>query len=256
MVWDVFFQSRSRGISIERHFPWLTKDDQNTWFVGIRDGEELVGGLVVRGLQNNDDTDGYKIGSVGLVCVANKYCGQGNARRMLEAAINEARLRDYDALTLWTRQHDVYTSSGFVLKDDAVFGSLSMVTMVRGNSDVRPLLSFNELAPELGLPAFAFGGKTISTVGATAHFVFDGSGDILVDWSGDDNQVIQILMELEAKNLRINAHQGDSLLEVLRASGAVLNMLPTNLQMWLTLRSELSGVNWLNISRFSVLDRI
>lgn len=256
LMWDVFFQSKHRGISLHAHFPWLEKVTDHVWYVTLRDGLNVVGGLCVKEAGDVSAQEGCKVASIGLVCIDPKFRGQGYAKAILQAAIEEAKKRNYDALTLWTSKHDVYTPQGFKLNDNGLFGTIDLNACVKSESSAAGI-SFRQSFPaQLGLPPFAKSGFTMTYEDAQTIFIEDNSGIILADWFGSLENLVELLIAMPEKRWRINAHQGDKLLEKLDERGAMLNLMPANLQMWLPLKIELANLDWSDLFRFSVLDRI
>jgi GNAT superfamily N-acetyltransferase len=259
-IWDVFFAAKSRGVSINAHFPWLVRKDSSTWYVVLKDHQQFVGGLCVKEVSNTEHSSNFKIAAIGLVCIDSKYRGQGYAKALLEAAVEEAKKRGYDALTLWTLKWDVYKPHGFKLQDDSIFGSIDTSGFTiepRVNADaLRRQIKFKTLPRELGLPPFALGGLVMATASAQVVILDIGVDKVVADWSGIDAEVVLILDSMARKKRLINAHTGDSLLGVLEDQGAKLNLSHSNLQMWLPLKKEFEDVDWTKIFRFSVLDRI
>lgn len=254
-MWGIFFTSKSRGILIGKHFPWIEIENDQTWYAVVFDDQKIIGGLVVRDVPKSKMHSTYKVASLGLVCIDSNYRGQGNAKKLLEAAIKEASVRGYDALTLWTQKSDIYVPHGFKLVDDSVFGLVEMLDINANQGMMNPIV--REVLPnEFGLPPFAIGGVLIKSSNAHAIFIQDKTGLILADWIGVETEVIKLLKALPERSWRINAHQGDHLLADLKQEGAKLNITPSRLQMWLPLKNTLSDLDWTKIFRFTVLDRI
>lgn len=256
LMWDVFFQSKHRGISLQANFPWLEKVTDHVWYVTLRDGLNVVGGLCVKETGDVSAQEGCKVASIGLVCIDPKFRGQGYAKVILQAAIEEAKKRNYDALTLWTSKHDVYAPQGFRLNDDGLFGTIDLSSCIKSESSSTATLLRQRFPAQLGLPPFAKSGFTMTYEDAQVVFIEDNNGIILADWSGSLENVVELLIAMPEKQWRINAHQGDELLERLAERGATLNLTPANLQMWRPLKPELDNIDWKKLFRFSVLDRI
>ncbi len=256
LMWDVFFQSKHRGISLQTHFPWLEKVTDHVWYVTLRDDLNVVGGLCVKEAGEVSAQGKYKFASIGLVCIAPEFRGRGYAKTILQAAIEEAKKRNYDALTLWTSKHDVYAPQGFKLDDDGLFGTIDLSACVKSESSSVEIPFRQSYPDQLGLPPFAKSGFTMTYEDAQTIFIEDNSGIILAEWSGGLENLVELLIAMPEKRWRINAHQGDKLLEKLTERRAMLNLMPANLQMWLPLKPELAQLEWIKLYRFSVLDRI
>lgn len=251
------FVSKSRGVSIHTHFPWIGFDTDAQWCVVIYANQTVIGGLIVREVANKYVNCSFKVASIGLVCIVPEYRGRGYAKALLGTAILEATKRGYDALTLWTQKWDVYTPHGFRLVDDSIFGSIdtsdSLINDVGSIDAFMHPLERKKFPKELGLPPFALSGSVMAFDNAQVVLIEDKTGLILADWSGSDVKVVSMLEMMPEKKWRINAHKGDVLLDVLEVRGAKLNLSPSNLQMWLPLKKELTDTDWTKLFRFSVL---
>lgn len=259
LIWEVFFASKLRGVSLHAHFPWIAYPDDKTWFVVLYDQQTVIGGLVVRHPANQRLDEPHEVAMIGLVCIEAKYRGQGYARAILEYAIGEAKERGYHALTLWTQKPKVYIPHGFTLFDNAIFGSIDTSEVVDSEAHSG---SFCEsivrsgFPQELALPAFAINGSVLATPDAKVVLIETPSECIVGSWSGHDLEVSKLLESMPEKKWMINAYEGDCLLDVLEARGAKINVNLCNLQMWLPLNDEFIGENWTTTLRFSVFDRI
>lgn len=256
LMWDVFFRSKNRGVSLYAHFPWLGEMSSYVWYVTLLDGRDVIGGLCVKETVDSSEQEKYKVASIGLVCVATPFRGRGYAKALLKVAIDEAKKRNYDALTLWTSKHDVYASHGFKLNDNGLFGTIDLGKCAKSGIYSTPIQLRQSFPSQLGLPPFAKSGFTMNYKDSQVVFIEDDIGIVLASWSGSLVIIVELLLTMPEKRWRINAHQGDQLLEELLGRGAVLNLMPSNLQMWLPLKPELAKLEWQKLFRFSVLDRI
>lgn len=253
-VWYEFFSSRERGKSLDVHFPWMHSEDGCTTFVELRESGVLCGGLVLREMEGGIAQNvKIKFGAVGLVCVLPQYRGRGYSRRLLDAVICHARDIGLKALTLWTSKPDVYGNVGFVLKDSCSFGWVERDNMVRIR---RSEASTRKVPTDRPLPPFATGMTQWIHLGDTVTVLEDSEGPILAEWSGCPERIAILLRDEMPEKWRINSWEGDPLLDGLVQLGFRINVVPTQLQMWLPLEHVLTPDMLSRAIRISVLERI
>lgn len=242
LAWDVMFASRGRGISFDAHFPNL--DDGQSRFVVRRQGDEIIGGLVLRRVS----VDGLSVGLIGLVCVAERHRGRGHADDLVSTAIEEAQAWRLDDIILWTGKPRVYEKHGFSIQDTELFGS------------VRPPPAAEKETVRVwrepyggGLPAFSTAGYRVVTDRAAAIVLHGGNLPIVAEWSGPSADVMTLLRTAMPEGCGLNALIGDNLLDAMIAEGWQVDLHPTNLQMILHLRPRSGPAD---PYRLRVLDRI
>lgn len=252
MAWNIFFVSKERGISFEHHFPALSFDE-TTWSVEVNKGKEVIGGLVVKERTVTSNNETIIIGCIGLVCVEPCFRGRGIANQMFDTAIEESLKRGYSALTLWTSQHHIYKNKGFVLYDNTIHGS------IRFTSTKEPSLlniTSTTFPSNLGVPPFARLGKIFCSKNIEVKALWDDEGGIIVDWQGSDVDVYNLIHCIFSESFRINTRVNCSLSKLFELNHCFVELVPTNLQMWLPLKDNIDIRKIDAVMNFSVLDRI
>ncbi|MBM5573555.1 GNAT family N-acetyltransferase [Deefgea sp. CFH1-16] len=121
LVWDVFFKSRERGISLKKHFPFLLSGSDNIYFILCKKAGRVIGGLVLKRCVHAE-IGAY--GIIGLVCVESEFRGCGIAKLLLDRSIKFSKDIGLSACTLWTRFPAVYIRQGFEMVGKAFSGSI------------------------------------------------------------------------------------------------------------------------------------
>ncbi len=253
LVWDEFFLSKHRGISLEVHFPWMFQVPCPGTFMEIYQSGRLLGGLVLKSHSSSNPLGSLQIGAIGLVCIHPNERGRGLSQILLRETIDHAADRGFAALTLWTGKPNVYEKVGFQLEDSALYGWVTAPC-----TDFRPAPSFSRLhaLPTIGVPPFA---QTVEkSCGDACSFtvVRDTIGPIVAEWSGASRPVADLMDQVLPQHWRLNAWEGDGLLDELSAAGFQLQLKPSHLQMWLPLTGSLTSADLARDVRFSVLDRV
>jgi GNAT superfamily N-acetyltransferase len=250
LVWDVFFKSRDRGISLDAHFPWLESSD--SWYVVIKFNLKVVGGLVVKKINLKIKNDAA--GIVGLVCVDEKYRCRGYLKLMLDLAITEAKNRKYNYLILWTEKSKLYRKFGFEINDDSFYGWAEKDIFL-SNKNLKIYCSdWPANNNERGIPPFANKCTQYSTDVANITVISDSLGPILAEWSGGNFNVLDIIRNILPKKYRLNIFASDSLHYSLIENGWTLSLVPSQLQMVLKLFPSASP--YAAAYKLRVLDRI
>ncbi len=231
LMWEEFFSSRQRGVSLALNLPWLN-DGLGFFVCGLIDGQ-VVGGLAVRPARAVDGSG--QAGVIGLVCVDPAHRGRGHAARLLQAAIRQAQRLGFDDLILWTGKPGVYRAAGFVSDDTALFGSVvgPAQRAIVAHASAQPWPCGAE---RRGLPAFAR--QAWRYVGDDAAIIVldDGQDLIVAEWQGSDAAVLALIAQTMPSRWRLNALAQDSLPAALAAAHWTVALQPANLQMHLALR--------------------
>lgn len=148
IVWDVFFKQKNRGINLKIHFPWLF--DSSTPFLSfeINKNEEIVGGLIVA----EKNINSIKVGLLGLVCIDEAFRGKGYLNKLMNSALSTLALENFDAIYLWTSQHDLYKKYGFYSLDDSILVKVRYIT--NSQTESKSKIKITERA-DLSVPPFA-----------------------------------------------------------------------------------------------------
>jgi GNAT superfamily N-acetyltransferase len=258
MVWQEFFVSRGRGLTLGAHFPWITGADPPCTFVTLARAGEVVGGLTVidRSAAMSEETG--RIGAIGLVVVRPDVRGRGYSGLLLKRAIDSARDSRYVGLTLWTSKHAVYSPYGFELADEGMFGTVLNASPTAQETSIfsRSPREADDGFVSPGLPPFARDIARIRHRRCTLVVLSDGRSDILAQAEGSLSEVADALTSLMPRNWMLNSTRGDPLIEELESRGLQLNMQQSRLQMWMSLHSSVAAADLAAKRRFSVLDRI
>jgi GNAT superfamily N-acetyltransferase len=228
LCWEVFFQSRGRGVSMRAHFPWLHVPGQAV-FVTLRAAGEVIAGCAMRFI--DDRTPGRRGATIGLVCVDAKHRGQGHSSRVLERAIAHADALGLADLVLWTGKPGVYERHGFAPDDDGLYGTVCAPAAVAPTALAATRSAWPGDADLRGLPPFAATGVQWRCGDASAIVLQDAGGAILAEWSGPDAAVADLLAQAMPPAWRINALAEDSLPALLAERGFALDLQPSRLRM-------------------------
>jgi|GEM_PF-4485998 GNAT superfamily N-acetyltransferase len=254
LFWDVFFQSKNRGVTLQRHFPWLSAASNGVIFAEARIGTVTVGGLVLREKRHQLGERPLRIAMIGLVCVAQRERGKGIANSMLEAIIAHAREQQFDYLTLWTSKYSVYEKHGFQVADRWMYG------WVRGGegNDRQPFEPDGKLVPDtrLPLPPFARAVYCYSDPVCSMVVLEDAHGAIVTAYDGLPAAAALAMVRHLPSCWRLNVLAQDAILHELQRHGKTLELAPVRLQMWLPLHDLLPVEQVLEHVTFPVLDRI
>lgn len=254
LFWEVFFQSRQRGISLERHFPWLSSASPSVTFAEAHMDGMTVGGLVLRELRCTFEEHPLRVGMIGLVCVEPRYRGRGVANHLMAAAIAHAAGQGMDCLTLWTSKHAVYEKQGFATLDRWMYG------WVRDADDANAQLfqPGSELSPDHTLPLPPFARAVYRHTGQAASIVVlaDEQGAIVTAYEGSPVAAARAMVGLLPPCWRLNVLAQDPLVAELALLGKHLDLAPSRLQMWCALNDALPVTAVAQQLAIAVIDRI
>lgn len=224
LLWDTFFTQRRRGVSLEAHFPWITRPTPGLGFATLSDAGSVLAGLTVKPC-------GQQAAAVGLVCVHPAHRGQGLSRQLLTQTL--ARLDDAGvvATTLWTGKPGVYEAHGFRSQDAGLLCDVRDLPSATGRARAS---SWPDSSPpaERGLPPYAHHALRLADDRADALVLLDPLGLALAEWQGQDDDIITLLRPVMPRHWRLHALQGDTLPQALAATGATLTRTAQHLQMW------------------------
>jgi GNAT superfamily N-acetyltransferase len=253
LFWNIFFKSKNRGISLERHFPWLENSSGDVVFFEATISSIVIGGLVLRQKKYVVDGKEIMIGMIGLVCVASENRGVGIAAELLKRTIAYADNQGYDYLTLWTNQHHIYTSQKFYVADPWLYGWIQTGNCVKKLDNKNKTISESKLTP---LPPFATAVFEYSLDGLSFTLLKDRDGDIVVEYKGNAADLGLFMIQTLPERWRLNVVKNDPLISALMIYGADVKLSAVNLQMWLDLREPHRQASIIEKITISVLDRI
>ncbi|WP_312439853.1 GNAT family N-acetyltransferase [Janthinobacterium sp.] len=254
LLWEVFFRSRQRGVSLERHFPWLASASPSVTFAEARIGGMTVGGLVLRELSCTLEGKTLRVGMIGLVCVAPSYRGQGVANRLIAAAIAHAGEQGLDCLTLWTSKHAVYEKQGFATLDRWMYGWVRDAS----GASAQAFHPGSELLPDdnLALPPFAQAVYRYTGGAASIVVLADEQGAIVTAYEGEAAAAAHAMVRLLPSCWRLNVLEHDPLVAALAMLGKTVTVAPSQLQMWRALNAALPVTAVAQQLAIAVIDRI
>lgn len=223
LIWEVFFSSRQRGVSLPVHFPWVEQPGSfySLWIELAGQDQVMAALLMKRFLLRN----GKPAAMLGLVCVHPQARGQGLSRELLSAAGLKARELGLEALVLWTQKPGVYERLGYVSVAQEQLWDVSVPAHLVRHLD-GSLVSEQIIELESGLPPFALGARRYTWGRAEAVVLQTASGDAVAAWEGKTEDVAQLLLSVLTDRWSLNALPQDDLPDVLMALGCVCHCLP------------------------------
>lgn len=255
LIWNIFFASRRRGISLSVHFPWLDSNP-NVFCLAIRapqstQAEGFIAALVIR----RDQTEsGQNIGLIGLVCVAEEWRGKGLSSILMSDAINFANQIDLDALVLWTQKPEVYTGHGFAPDGQDMYGfverTLSHRSCIEFTTEAWPDLE--SIQAQRGLPPFAVSGRSISTNSAKVIVLESYNGVTLAEWYGSNAAIVDLLESALPTRWGLTICEGSGLVTELLKRNFKVGLKPAALR----LVKNLKAASVLITPEINLLDRI
>jgi predicted N-acetyltransferase YhbS len=220
LIWKIFFESRCRGQSLDIHAPYIHDKDSVRSVVALNE-DGIAGGLIVKDYRTADQTP---VSMIGFVCVRPENRGKHLSRLLLLQAIDDARERGIAGLILWSGTPQVYAQVGFQPDPRDMFFQAGPLV---GRTSPKVSATALDLAPR-GLPAFADGAVHLETEAASATLLNTSKGPALVEWSGNDTNLIELLSAAVKGPLWINAVTSDSLPSAIeRRSGPPLQVVPS-----------------------------
>ena len=244
LMWQVFFKSRHRGISLIRHFPWINSVD-GVYCISIQDVSNLDKNKIVATLAMKQEVaaDGMPYGLIGLVCVDEKFRGNGLSSLLIERAIQAGSNLNWGALVLWTQKTGVYQNHGFVIDGRELFAYVSneLTTVFDKEFESRFVDKADEFISPAGLPGFATALLQIKVESIRVSVLKTESGYCIADWEGTDNEVANFLINVMPKNWGINYLRSDGLISVLRDRGLDLQTVSRASRMVRKLANSVSA---------------
>lgn len=213
LVWDVFFASRGRGISLAAHLPWLddTTGVHGLWLPDASAPGRAGAALVIR--ERTPSADGA-IGLIGLVCVHESLRGQGWSKRLLHEAIALGQASGLSDLVLWTGKPEVYTHAGFAAVDQDVFVSATAAPVPPS-----PPAPLARQPVSCALPPFATAAWQSVVEDAQITWLEGPSGITLADWRGSPAAVVDLISRALPASWHVNVSAQDPLLKALAHHG-------------------------------------
>lgn len=245
LIWMVFFASRSRGISLKQHFPWIEQKDKTYSLVcSANNNSNAIGSLTTREYEN-PKTGRYAM--FGMVCVDEKCRGQGLGSQLIKRAVAQGIENKFKAIVLWTRTPEVYLRHGFELDKIDTFGR---VTGHTNKTKKQTFLVSCEINNSRGIPPFAsklicYKSDSAELICAVADF-----GICLAEWTGSTEKVLDLIGATLPKIWYLNARKNDGIFNDLNLRGYDYTQLESAERMILKLDPSVS------VPYISILDRI
>ena len=242
LIWDVFFASRQRGISLDYHFPWLLDEERIACVTLSREFNgvlETQAALVIK--KQHIEIVGT-VGLIGLVCVDVKHRGRGLSTRLIRAAEEYAKRASLNALLLWTTKPDVYEKVGFTIDSIDLYGTARKATasLHIGAGDISLANIRVEKRNNGGVPAFANEVIEFSTGSASVTACKTNQGLSLAEWHGDPQEIVALINNCFPNVWQINAAEYSPLIPALQGNGYSLDLRPgaTRMVLGLTLTNQ------------------
>lgn len=255
LLWEVFFTSRNRGVTLSVHFPWIN-DELNTFCAFVTEpGTAGTGPVVAALVIRRTRIAGHEVGMIGLVAVVEHRRGLGLSSRLMHAAIEFSRSIGLDALVLWTQKPGVYTRQGFVVDGQDSFGRVRRLAdeaSAPGQVSMIPWPDICGPGGDQGLPAFASHGQRVMGDNAQLVILHAAGGVTLASWQGEDTHVAELLLSVMPECWAINVKSSDGLVTVLREKGFDVELSPGAVRMTRLLTTDAT----LQIPDIEFLDRI
>jgi GNAT superfamily N-acetyltransferase len=255
LLWDVFFTSKKRGVSLSVHFPWID-NDENVFCIGFYTAEpvdkKIIATLVIKII---DVPANKHIGLIGFVCVAEEWRGLGLGARLISEAVKFGENNNLDAMALWTKSPRIYTSHGFISDKQEMFGSVKKKSANRCDImfSTEPWPDAASIKSQQGLPPFASQAKLIKTELASA-VVLETQGDrfTVAKWQGKDEDVADLLEASLPDNWSFNVSESDGIVRELLKRNFEVSLEPAAVRMAKNLKN--SPMPDFNVIEF--LDRV
>lgn len=242
LIWKVFFEEKNRGVSIDKHFPWIKNESDNIYYEAYQESQ-LVGGITVKSLAV---TRSKKVALLGLVVVRQECRGKGIFDYLIRHVISDLETSKFVSIFLWSSQHYLYEKHGFETCDDYLFGTIKRPINNAIEYDKRDFFLDSSTLP---IPTFSH--ELLRNRYKSAVILYsDFSGyNSILHFEGADCDVRVLIHSLAENKCFINVKCNDSILACLRDYKFSLDLESSNLQMQRPI-SEKININ------IDVLDRI
>jgi GNAT superfamily N-acetyltransferase len=219
LIWKVFFASRKRGISFEKHFPWAI-NERITTTLSFEDSQgKVIASLVIK---TQPDVSVVKIAQIGLVCVDEAFRGQGLASALLNRADEVARSDGINALLLWTTKPRLYEKHGYRTDIQDAFAKV-MRTQATVTTPTGPITQ--QAICDRGIPAFATSVLELKSRLASITVCSNTEQSTVIEFRGCIADVVNLATEVLPTSWLYNGPPDSKLPAVLRARGYALEQL-------------------------------
>lgn len=240
LIWDVFFATRSRGINLEYHFPWINDNKFVTCFsleISNYGRLETLATLIIK--KEKIETIGW-VGLIGLVCVHPQFRGNGLSSHLMKLAEGYGRNSSLKALILWTTKQEVYRDQGYFEDMRDYFGTVTKVSPLQASEvENNKIYDINlKGCNEDGVPAFASDVIKFSKGLASFTVCKTFTGLLLVEWAGDFQDVITIIEKMLPDQWSINVSEDSEMISILKKNGYKVDLQPGAVRMVRMLTQE------------------
>jgi GNAT superfamily N-acetyltransferase len=255
LIWQVFFQSKQRGINLSTHFPWLEEPEQKITCLTIEEeSNQVIRTIATLVIRKKCISDIGNIGLVGMVCVDPDFRGYGLSTHLIQGAKDYSISAGIFGLILWTSHPKVYEKVDFFIDGQDLFGTIENKSTLTGLTLLDIELSNISVshANNIGVPAFAVEVIEYSSNQATITICKTNIGVTLVKWVGATNAVLALIHRVLPKIWQLNVCQNDPLIKALHIHGYSLDLKPGAVRMALSTSSNMI----MKIPYINILERI
>ncbi|MDN2486119.1 GNAT family N-acetyltransferase [Kosakonia sacchari] len=219
-----FLKKKKRPGTLISHFPFLSHNNNTCFNIILKGDKSIIGGMILK--INKADTCTF--GSVGLVVIDENHRGKNYSSLMMHKVIETAKKIQLDYLVLWTSLHDYYRKFGFVVDEPLAYLELEEDIFTDHIYD-------EEISEFCSRPTYTYrlGCKRLENT--TVNYIYDGSGYIFTDYTGDAEKAAKIITN-KYFNLcrpRVNIDRYDPLIDILKTLQPQHTHFPTEYEMWL-----------------------
>ena len=219
LIWKVFFASRKRGITFEKHFPWALNERSTTTLSFDDNKGKVIASLVIK------FEPGFalaKVAQIGLVCVDETFRGQGLASALLRRADEAARSADINALLLWTTKPRLYEKHGYRTDIQDVFAKVTR-TFATVTTPAGPITQ--QAIRDRGIPPFATNALKLNSSLASITVCSNAEWSTVVEFGGCVEDVVNLATEVLPTSWLYNGPPDSKLLVALSAHGYEIEQL-------------------------------
>ena len=146
LVDDTFLRGRGRAGSVTTRYPNLFgREGKHRAIVIARSGREVLGAAVVKRFQLAAGADIYSGAMVGFVCSNPEARNQGVGSEMMRRIACDMSAGGIDFGVLWATRHGFYARLGWLLGDEALFGTITTSIRVDPETEVVRVLPPGEM---------------------------------------------------------------------------------------------------------------
>ncbi len=233
LIWEVFFESRNRGIDLITHFPWI--DNKKNLFciaLSVENQKDIIATLIVR---MHDTLSGLRCAMIGMVCVKEAWRGLGLSAKLISETIIFTEEQKIDTLLLWTTQPKIYSKHGFT-SDTENRDTYCRVSINSLSSRSEVKFRRGKSATSRGLPPFATKLMHFENNVAELTVLETADGKALAEWNGSPSDVFDLAEVALPLTWNLNGPEASPIYEEMEKRGHFSEPLPCADRMVLQLR--------------------